>query len=100
MTSTQLARLHADLADDRYMRLESPCQPSRIGVTSILTMSPSSQLPVAGDAVADDMVDRGADRFREAAVVQRRRDARRGRGEMVAQLVELAGGDAGLARTA
>ena len=24
-----------------YMRLESPCQPSRISVTSILTMSPS-----------------------------------------------------------
>ena len=24
-----------------YMRLESPCQPSRIKVTSILTMSPS-----------------------------------------------------------
>ena len=34
----------------------------------------------AGDAVADDMVDRGADRFRIAAIVERGREWRRGQG--------------------
>jgi len=32
------------------------------------------QLALAGDAVADDMVDRGADRARKAAIIERRRD--------------------------
>ena len=78
------------------MRLVSPCQPSRITVTSMLTMSPSCSSLVAGNAVADDVVDRGADRLREAAIVERRRHRAVADDEVVAQPVQLAGGDAGL----
>jgi hypothetical protein len=53
------------------------------------------QPPVARDTVTDDMVDRGADRFREAAVVERRRDRIVIDDEPVAQPVEVAGGDPG-----
>ena len=38
--STSL-RAFSGTSPTRYMRLVSPCQPSRIGVTSMLTMSPS-----------------------------------------------------------
>ena len=37
-TSRSAARLTSPTL---YMRLESPCQPSRMSVTSMLTMSPS-----------------------------------------------------------
>ena len=56
----------------RYMRLESPCQPSTSNVTSMLTMSPSRKRLFVGNAVADDVVDRGADRLPVALVEQRR----------------------------
>ena len=51
------------------------------------------QTAVAGDAVADDMIDRSADRFREAAVIERRRDRLVPDNEFVAEPVELAGRD-------
>ncbi len=49
------------------------------------------QLPLAGNAVADDVVDRGADRLRIAAIVQRRRHRAMRDDEVVAQLVQRAG---------
>src|SRR5439155_6984407 len=51
------------------------------------------QPPLARDAVADDVVDRGTDRFREAAIVERRRDRIVTDDEAVAQGVEFVGGD-------
>ena len=60
-------------------------------------MSPSRSGFGAGNAVADDVVDRGADRLGVAAVVERRGDRRRGRGRTRStQIVEVLGGDAGL----
>jgi hypothetical protein len=53
------------------------------------------QPPVAGDAMAHDVVDRGANRFRKAAIVERRRDCVVIDNESVAQPVELAGGKSG-----
>ena len=50
---------------------------------------------VARDAVADHVVDRGADRFREAAVVQRRRHRAALDDEVVAERVQRAGGHPG-----
>src|SRR5690606_20973237 len=50
---------------------------------------------LAGNAVADDVVDRGADRLRKAAVIERRRDRAVIDDEVVAEPVELAGRDAG-----
>ena len=63
----------------RYMRLESPCQPSRMTVTSMLRMSPSSSRRSPGNAVADDVVDRGADRFRDSRDSSAAPASRRGR---------------------
>ena len=57
-------------------------------------MSPSTSGPVVGDAVADDLVDRGAQRLREAVVVERARVAAPGDAGLVADRVELVGGDA------
>ena len=84
------------------MRLVSPCQPSLMTVTSMLTMSPFFSGLVVRDAVADLVVDRGADRLRVGRVagrrvVQRRRNrALHVDDVVVRQLVELVGGDAGL----
>ena len=91
----QPPRLHRDaLADKEH--------PARIAVPAVedhghvdIEDVALHQPPVAGDAVADDMVDRGADRFRKAAVVERRRDRVVIDDEPVAQPVELAGGDPG-----
>ena len=49
----------------------------------------------ARDAVADDVVDAGADRLGEAAVVQRRRHCAVRQDELVAQPVQLGGGHTG-----
>ena len=57
-------------------------------------MSPSIQRPVVGDAVADDLVDRRAERLGEGAVVERARVAAAADALVVAQGVELVGGDA------
>ena len=51
---------------------------------------------VAGDAVADLVVHRGADAFREALVVQRRRDAAQPAGRAVYDVVDVLGGHAHL----
>ena len=68
-----------DVADE-YMRLESPCQPSRMRVTSMLTMSPSRSglsfgMPWQTTWLIEMQIDFGV-----AAVEQGRRDRRRGRG--------------------
>jgi len=54
------------------MRLVSPYQPSRIVVTVDIDDVAVLQPLVARDAVADDVVDRGADRLRIAAIAERR----------------------------
>ena len=79
-----------------YMRLESPCQPSTISVTSMLTMSPSLQRLVAGNAVADHVVDRGADGLGKAAIVERGRHRAVLGGESQHRLVQFLGGHARL----
>ena len=57
---------------------------------------PVLQRPVVRYPVADDVIDRGADRFREAAVVQRRRDGLLHPDDVfVADPVQLVAGDAG-----
>ena len=53
------------------------------------------QPPLARDTVADDVVDRGADGFRIATVIQRRGNGAVVVHEFVAQHIELPGGDAG-----
>ena len=58
-------------------------------------MSPSTSGPVVGDAVADDLVHRGAQRLGEAVVVERARVAAPVDAGLVADGVELVGGDAG-----
>ena len=55
------------------------------------------ELLVGRNAVADDVVDRGADRARKTAVIERRRHhALLVDHEIVADVVELLGGNAGL----
>ena len=93
MTSTSRCA-RRETSPTRYMRLESPCQPSTIKVTSILTMSPSRSGLSVGNAVADDMVDRGADRLAVAAIVERRRIGVVRHREIEDELVERLGGDA------
>ena len=77
------------------MRLESPCQPSTIGVTSMLTMSPSLSVLSLGNAVADDMVDRDAAALGIAAIAERRREAAGVERHLVDDIVELLRRDAG-----
>ena len=72
------------------MRLESPCQPSTISVTSMLTMSPSRSglsfgMPWQTTWLIEVQIDsgsRGSERRRVGAVVQ---------GEVVDELVEHLG---------
>src|SRR5262245_27872756 len=54
------------------------------------------QAVVAGNAMAEDMVDRGADRLGKAAVVQGRRNGAVPDDEVMAQTIQLARGDARL----
>ena len=61
---------------------------------SMLTMSPSSDRAAVGDAVADDLVDAGAQRLGEAAVAERRGVGAVVAEELVADPVELVGGHA------
>ena len=63
-------------------------------------MSPSTSGPVVGDAVADDLVDRRAERLGEGAVVEGAGVAAAADALLVAQGVELVGGDAGRHRRA
>ncbi len=53
------------------------------------------QPAIAGNAVADDVVDRNAGRLREAAIIQRRRNSAMADDEIMANPVELAGSDTG-----
>src|ERR1043166_2166093 len=74
----------------RYMRLVSPCQPSTMTVTSMLTMSVAQGL-VAGDAVTDHVVDRGAQRVPVAAVAETGRHAAMIDHVFIGELVEAGG---------
>ena len=65
------------------MRLELPCQPSRMRVTSILTMSPSLSGLSPGNAVANHVIERGAGRLLVAAIHERR-----GQGAMIHRIFE------------
>ena len=56
----------------------------------------SSRKPRAGDAMADDMVERGADGLGVAAIIQRARDGAVIEREAEHEFVEPVGGDAGL----
>src|SRR5262249_2156292 len=91
----QLLRLHADLADAEHaagVTMPAVEDDGDVDVEDIAVL----QLLVAGNAVADDMVDGGADRLRETAVVQGRRNGAAPDDEVVAQAVEFARGDARL----
>ena len=61
----------------------------------MLTMSPSLQRLVVGDAVADDMVDRGAAGFGVAAIVERGGDRAIVHAVVEDEAVDRLGGDAG-----
>ena len=63
-------------------------------VTSTLMMSPSLMRCESGDAVADDLVDRGAHALREAVVVERRRAGASAQRVLVDEAVDLVGGHA------
>src|SRR6476619_7641447 len=54
---------------------------------------PLFQWSGTGNAVADHMVDRGADRLWKAAIIQRRGDRVMRHGEIVHKIVEHIGGD-------
>ena len=58
-------------------------------------MSPSCSAPRVGDAVADDLVDRGAQALGVAVVVERARVGAALDVELVAVRVDLVGGDPG-----
>jgi hypothetical protein len=58
----QPARRRCEGSPTVNMRLVSPWKPSLMTVMSMLTMSPLLQHLIARDAVADLVVDRGADR--------------------------------------
>ena len=85
----------ADLADAEHAAgvampaVDDDCD---IDVDDVAVLQPL----VAGYAVADDMVDGGADRLRKAAVVQGRRNGAVPDDEVMAQTIQLARGDAGL----
>ena len=70
VTSTRW-RLAGSTSPTKNVALVSPCTPSMKVVTSRLTMSPSTQRPVVGDAVADHLVDRRAHALRVPVVVER-----------------------------
>ncbi len=65
-------------------------------MTSMLTMSPFCSRLSDGNAVADHMVDRGADRLGKAAIVERGGDRLMIENVVVTELVELIRRDARL----
>src|SRR5690606_41451135 len=65
------------------------------GDVDVEDVARGQHLPLVGDAVADDVVDRGANALGEAAIAERRRYRAMADDEVVAQPVELAGGGAG-----
>ena len=92
----QALRLDAGLADEEHpagVAVEAVLDHGDVDVDGVAGLQPA----IAGNAVADDMIDGGADRFREAAVVQRRRDRALDVGDVVvADTVQFVGRDAGL----
>ena len=94
MTEDEIRQVVRNLADAVH--------PARIAVPAIddqrvvdVEDIALAQRLVVGNAVADDMVDRGADRFGVAAVKQRRRIGAVVHGELVGEVVETLRGDAG-----
>ncbi len=86
----QPLRLHADLADAVHpagIAVPAVEDGGDVDVDDVAVLQPL----VARNAVADDVIDRGADRLREAAIVERRRDRAVIADELVAQPVELVG---------
>ena len=79
----------------RNVAFVSPCTPPMNAVMSMLTMSPSRDHRVVGDAVADDLVQRGAQRLRVAAVAERGGVGAVADQEVVPDLVQEVGGHAG-----
>ncbi len=78
------------------MRLVSPWKPSLMTVMSTIDDVAGPQLPVPGNAMADDVVDRGADRLRKSLVIQGCGDGLLHLDDIVvANPVDFAGGDAG-----
>jgi hypothetical protein len=91
----QAPGLHADIAREEHAAgVAVPAVENRgdVDVDDVAVLQPL----LARDAVAHDVVDRGADRFREAAIVQRRGDRLVVEDELVAQAVEFARRDARL----
>ena len=90
----QLARLDRGLADQIHaagVAVPAVDDHGHVDIDDIAL----GQLLVAGDAVAHDMVDRGAAAVGEAAIAQRRRDRASGKGLLAHEIVQLAGGHAG-----
>ena len=89
------ARLHARLADiEHAARVPVPAveDHGHVDVHDVALLQPL----VAGDAVADDVIDRGADGFWVAAIAERRRHRTVTHDVVVAERVEGVGGDTGL----
>ena len=91
----ELLRLDADVADQVHAAgVAVPAVEDRghVDIDDVAVL----QRPVAGNAVADDMVDRGAAALRIAAIAQGRGDARRASRHLGEDdVVDLLGGDAG-----
>ena len=90
----QAPRLERDIADEKHAaRIAVPAvdDGGDVDIEDIAVPQPL----VAGNAVADHMVDRGADRFGKTAVVERRRDRAAIADEPGAELVERLRGDPG-----
>src|SRR5690554_1432790 len=79
----------ADVEGDRRIPVKSLVFMRDVDVDDVAV----PELAVRGDAVADDLVDRGADALGEALVVQRSGDRALGEGVLVHELVDFVGGD-------
>ena len=90
----QPPRARRDVADAVHAAV-SPCQPSTMTVTSMLAMSPSRSGALAGDAVADHVVGRDAQRLGVAAVEQAGGQRAVVEDELARQPVEVVGDHAG-----
>jgi hypothetical protein len=90
----QLARLDRGLADQIHaagVAVPAIDDHGHVNIDDIALV----ELLVAGDAVADNMVDRGAAAVRETAIAERRRDRSGGERLLPDHVVQRAGGHAG-----
>ena len=95
MRCRQGVGLHAGLADEKHaagIAVKAVLDDGDIDIDGVAVL----QLAVARDAVTDHVIDRRADRFRKATVVERGRDGILHFSDvLVADVVELLGRDAG-----